>query len=38
VHGFKLLERGDWRFEGFLEGFREVLEACPAEPLFRKDF
>ena len=38
VYGFRSLERRDRRFEGFRERSRGVLEACPAELLFRKDF
>lgn len=36
--GFRELKGGDWGVLSHLEQFREVLEACPAEPLFQKDF
>jgi len=35
--GFRLLHKDDYRYEEYLEQFRDVLEACPAEPLYRKD-
>jgi hypothetical protein len=38
VYEARLLEKEDHRFECHLDQFRDVLEACPAEPLYRKDF
>jgi hypothetical protein len=38
VDGFRELEMQDSRFSDNLERFREVLEACPTDPLYRKTF
>ncbi|PMD42103.1 hypothetical protein L207DRAFT_527057 [Hyaloscypha variabilis F] len=36
--GFQELEMEDSRFADYLERLREVLEACPTDPLYRKNF
>jgi hypothetical protein len=36
--GFQELEMEDSRFAGYLERLRELLEACPTDPLYRKNF
>jgi hypothetical protein len=38
LDGFRPLHPRDFRYSGHLEQFRDVLEACPADPLYRKDF
>ncbi|KAE9364315.1 hypothetical protein N431DRAFT_388295 [Stipitochalara longipes BDJ] len=35
---FRQLQKNDFRYEGYLGQFQDVLEACPAVPLYRKDF
>ena len=36
--GFRKLRKNDGRYEEYLDQFRDVLEACPAGPLYKKDF
>lgn len=38
LDGFREMDMEDSRFADHLEEFREVLEACPTDPLYRKNF
>jgi hypothetical protein len=38
LDGFRELNTDDFRFLSCLEQFRDVLEACPSQPLYRKNF